>query len=68
MGEREHAAAGSPDHDQRLKVLLEAYANLDEAQRLQALLTTEQYQEVRPIMITTYERGIIEGRQQMALL
>jgi hypothetical protein len=37
---------------------LEAYADLDEAQRqrLQALLTTEQYQHVRPLMITTYER------------
>jgi hypothetical protein len=41
---------------------VEAYADLDEAQRLrlQALLTTETYQEVRPIMITTYERGILE--------
>src|ERR1700674_23545 len=35
---------------------LEAYADLDEAQleRLERLLSTEQYQEVKPIMITTY--------------
>jgi hypothetical protein len=51
----------------------EAYADLDEAQRqrLQALLTTEQYLDVRPFMITTYERGkidgLIEGQRQMAL-
>jgi len=31
-------------------------------QRLEALLTTEQYQEVRPLMITTYERGMIAGK------
>jgi hypothetical protein len=34
-------------------------------------LSTEQYQEVRPIMTTTYERGlnqgIIEGERQLAL-
>jgi hypothetical protein len=49
---------------------LEAYADLDEAQqqRLQALLTTEQYQEVRPVMITTYERGRIEERLETALM
>jgi hypothetical protein len=43
---------------------LEAYGQLDETQRqrLQALLTTEQFQEVRPLMITTYERGMMEGR------
>ena len=52
---------------------VEAYANMDEAQRqrLQALLTTEQYQEVGPLMITTYERGkmdgLIEGQRQLAL-
>jgi hypothetical protein len=45
-------------------------ADLDEAQRqtLQALLTTEQYQEVRPVMITTYERGILQGERRTALL
>jgi hypothetical protein len=35
------------------------------------LLTTEKYQEVRPIMITTYERGlsegILRGERQLAL-
>ncbi len=42
---------------------LEAYAELDEAQkeRLQALLHTEAYQEVGPLMKTTYERGIERG-------
>jgi flagellar biosynthesis/type III secretory pathway protein FliH len=45
---------------------LEAYADLDEAQqeRLQRLLSTEQYQEVEPIMITTYERGIEQGLER----
>src|SRR5262249_51328122 len=45
---------------------LEAYAELDEAQkqRLQALLQTEQYPEVEPLMKTTYERGIEHGIQQ----
>ena len=49
---------------------LEAYSGLDEAQRqqIQALLTTEQYREVRPLMITTYERGRIEERREMALM
>ncbi len=48
---------------------LEAYSNLDEAQKeqLQKLLTTEQYQEVKPIMITTYERGILQGERVSAL-
>ena len=36
--------------------------------RLQALLATEPYQEARPLMLTTYERGIIEGRREVALL
>jgi hypothetical protein len=31
-------------------------------------LSTEQYQEVRPIMITTFERGKIAERIEMALL
>jgi hypothetical protein len=49
---------------------VEAYSDLDEAQRqrLQALLTTEPYQELRPLMITTYERGRIEERREMALM
>jgi hypothetical protein len=48
----------------------EAYADLDEAQRerLQELLTSEQYQDVRPIMITTYERGKIAGQLEAALI
>jgi len=59
--------ARSGDNDWRRFLLaecVEAYSSLDEAQRqrLQSLLTTEQYQEVRPFMITTYERGKIEGR------
>src|SRR5947208_815691 len=59
--------ARSGENDFRRYLLaecLEAYADLDEAQRqrLQALLTTAQYQEVRPLMITTYERGKIEGK------
>lgn len=57
------------DNDWRRFLLaecVEAYGDLDEAQRqrLQALLTTEQYQEVRPFMLTTYERGKIEGRTE----
>src|SRR5919204_1493085 len=63
----------SGENDYRRYLLaecLEAYADLDEAQkeRLQALLTTEQYQDVRPLMITTYERGKLEGRREAALL
>jgi hypothetical protein len=65
--------AQSGENDWRRFLLaecLEAYGNLDEAQRqrLQALLATEQYQEARPFMITTYERGIIQGQRQTALL
>ena len=64
--------AHSGENDWRRFLLaecVEAYANLDEAQRhrLQALLTTEQYQEVRPLMITTYDRGWIEGQRHLAL-
>jgi hypothetical protein len=49
---------------------LEAYGNLDETQRqrLEALLATEPYQEARPLIITTYERGRNEGRREMTLL
>ncbi len=65
--------AHSGENDWRRFLLaecVEAYAHLDEAQRqrLQALLTTEAYQEVRPLMITTYERGRIEERRATALL
>jgi hypothetical protein len=65
--------ARSGDNDWRRYLLaecVEAYANLDEAQRqrLEALLTSERYQEVRPFMMTTYERGRIEERRETALL
>lgn len=42
---------------------LEAYADLDAAQKgqLQALLQTEAYREVKPLMKTTYERGMEAG-------
>ena len=58
--------AGSGENDYRRFLLaecLEAYAELDEAQkeRLEALLQTEAYQEVEPLMKTTYERGIEQG-------
>jgi hypothetical protein len=45
---------------------LEAYSELDEAQkeRLQALLQTEAYHEVEPLMKTTYERGVEQGIEQ----
>jgi flagellar biosynthesis/type III secretory pathway protein FliH len=45
---------------------LEAYTDLAEAQkeRLQALLHTEAYQEVQPLMKTTYERGLEQGIQR----
>ena len=62
--------ARSGENDYRRYLLaecLEAYADLDEIQkgRLQALLTTEPYQEVRPLMITTYERGKIAGFREL---
>jgi hypothetical protein len=65
--------AGSGENDWRRFLLaecLEAYADLDENQReqLQGLLTTEQYGEVRPIMITTYERGKFAERRESVLL
>jgi Domain of unknown function (DUF4351) len=61
--------AGSGENDYRQFLLaecLEAYAELDEAQkeRLKALLHTEAYHEVEPLMKTTYERGIERGIQQ----
>jgi uncharacterized protein DUF4351 len=64
--------ARSGDNDYRRFLLaegVEAYANLDEVPKLhlQALWTAEQYQEVRPLMITTYERGMIEERLRVAL-
>jgi hypothetical protein len=64
--------AGSGENDYRRFLLaecLEAYADLDEAQkeRLQALLQTEAYHEVEPLMKTTYERGIEQGKRQLTL-
>jgi hypothetical protein len=76
--------ARSSENDYRRFLLtecLEAYVELDEVQsrRLQELLATELYQEVKPIMITTYqrgiehgiergiERGIVQGEQRSAL-
>jgi len=35
---------------------------------LQALLTVEQYQEVRPLMMTTGDRARIEERRELLLL
>jgi hypothetical protein len=65
------ARSGENDYRRSLLVeCLEAYANLDEAQRqrLQELVATERYQDARPFMITTYERGRIEERRETALL
>ena len=61
--------ASSGENDFRRFLLaecLEAYAELDEAQheRLQALLHTEAYQKVAPLMKTTYERGVKDGIEQ----
>jgi hypothetical protein len=61
--------AGSAENDFRRFLLaecLEAYADLDEAQkgRLQALLHAEAYREVEPLIKTTYERGIEHGIEQ----
>ncbi len=49
---------------------LDAYADFDEATReqLQALLDTAPYQDARPIMVTTYERGMIAGQRATALM
>jgi hypothetical protein len=43
---------------------LEAYAELDEAQReqFQALLESDKYREAKPNMMTTFERGKVEGK------
>ena len=61
------AVSGENDFRRFLLVeCLEAYAELEEAQkeRLQALLQSEAYQEVEPLMKTTYERGIERGIAQ----
>jgi hypothetical protein len=64
--------AASGENDFRRYLLaecLEAYSELDEAQkeRLQALLQTEAYHEVEPLMKTTYERGIEQGERRLTL-
>jgi hypothetical protein len=48
---------------------LEAYAELNESQKqqLQTLLETEPYQEIEPLMKTTYERGIEQGEWRLTL-
>jgi len=61
--------SADPDHDQRLKVLLKEFFEsfflcFSQKERLQALLHTEPYQEVEPLMKTTYERGIERGIEQ----
>jgi hypothetical protein len=49
-----------------LRECVEAYADLDEEQRREfdQLLTTEPYKEIRPMMTTTWEKGLAEGRAQ----
>ena len=65
--------ARSGDNDWRRFLLaecLEAYSQLDEAQKqaLQALLNSEAFQEAKPLMMTTYERGQIDERRSNLLL
>jgi hypothetical protein len=45
---------------------LETYATLDDDQqrKLQAMLSTEQFQEAKPLMTTTYERGKADGKAE----
>ena len=62
--------AVSGENDYRRFLLaecLEAYAELDEAQkeRVQALLHTEAYREVEPLMKTTYERGKADAYREV---
>jgi hypothetical protein len=64
---------GSGENDKRrylLRECLEAYSELDPAQRQQfdALLDTARYQEVKSSMITTFERGRLTERREMALM
>jgi hypothetical protein len=62
------AASGENDYRRFLLAeCLEAYAELDEAQkeRLQALLRTEAYREVEPLMKTTYERGKADAYREV---
>jgi hypothetical protein len=45
---------------------MEAYAELDEEQQreYEALLQTEQYKEIAPMMTTTFEKGVAKGREE----
>jgi hypothetical protein len=57
------------DNDYRRYLLLEcleAYTALDEAQRHQfeGLLQTERYQGVRTMMMTTFEKGVLQGKRE----
>jgi hypothetical protein len=63
----------SGENDRRrylLRECLEAYSNLDTAQKeqYQALLNTPSYQEVKTTMMTTYEQGMLAGRREMVLV
>jgi len=65
--------AQSRENDWRRFLLaecVEAYGNLDEGQRqqFQALLTTEPYQEVRPLMLTTGDRARIAELREVGCL
>jgi hypothetical protein len=63
----------SGENDWRRRLLqecLEAYSNLDPAQkeRYHALLETAPYQEVKASMITTFDQGRVTERRETALL
>ena len=65
------ATAGENDWRQFLLAeCLEAYSKLDAAQRhqLDALIATQRFEEARPLMMTTYERGMLAGERRAALL
>jgi len=58
------AISGENDWRQYLLAeCLESYTKLDETQSRQfnELLENERYKEAKPVMITSYERGIMEG-------
>jgi hypothetical protein len=49
-----------------LRECVEAYLELDEGQQREyvQILNTEPYREIRPMMTTTWEKGLAEGRAQ----
>jgi aryl-alcohol dehydrogenase-like predicted oxidoreductase len=60
--------AEASENDYRRYLLLdclEAYARLDEAQsaELAALLRTERYQGTQAMAMTTFEKGLLQGRR-----